>query len=433
MFDFVLRQSRLVDHPDLVDIGVSGGRIAVIAPNLPDGPPSRSAKGRLVCGGFVESHIHLDKACILDRCAICDGTLREAVTLTARAKAGFTQEDVYSRASRVVEQAIIHGTTRLRTFVEVDPRAQLRSFEAILQIKRDYAFAIDIDICAFAQEGLTQEMETHRLLETALRNGADLVGGCPYQDPKPDQHIRLILDLAERFGVFADFHIDFDLEPTGSDMPALIHETRERGLEGRVAIGHATKMSAMSTDAVERFGRQLSDAGIALTVLPATDLFLMGRDADRLVPRGVTRADRLGTLGVTTAIATNNVLNPFTPYGDASLIRMANLFANVAQLATNEELTDVFAMVTTSPARILGRDARVAIGASADLVLIDALDPASAVREIAQPLAGWKRGVQTFERPTPVILSADGTQRAAADRRVVPPRPDGPDLPETDR
>ncbi|ALN75685.1 MULTISPECIES: amidohydrolase family protein [unclassified Aureimonas] len=397
--DFVLRNARVATSGDFVDIGVENGRIAAITPNLDAAASEYDAAGRLAFPGFVDCHIHLDKACILDRCAICEGTLAEAVRETARAKAAFTEEDVYARAANLVEQAILHGTMLLRTFVEVDPRAGLRSLAAIRRIKHDYAFAIDIEICAFAQEGLTQEPETEHLLSDALAAGADLVGGCPYTDPDPAGHVRRIFDLAERFGTLVDFHVDLDLDPEGSALPHVMEETERRGFGGRVSVGHATKLSAIEPEAVDAVARRLAATGIAVTVLPATDLFLTGRDIRRLVPRGVAPAHLLRRAGVTATIATNNVLNPFTPFGDASLIRMANLYANVAQLARDEEMEAVFAMVSADAARLMARDYGLRIGAPADFVLLDVATSAAAVREIAAPIASWRSGRLVMERP----------------------------------
>lgn len=403
-FDLIIANARLIDRSEPVDIGTLGTKIAAIAGHLDGDGPREDAGGALAFGGFVETHIHLDKACILDRCAICEGTLAEAVAQTASAKAGFTVEDVYARAAKVLEKAILHGTTRLRTFVEIDPRAGFRSFEAILKLKRDYAFAVDLEICAFAQEGLTNEPQTGEMLEQAIRAGADLIGGCPYTDPDPDAHIGLIFDMAERHGVRVDFHLDFDLDPSRSGLPAVIHETRRRHYQGRVSVGHVTKLSAMAPEAVALVAEEMAEGGIALTVLPATDLFLTGRGADRLVPRGLAPANVLHAKGVVTSIASNNILNPFTPYGDASLNRMANLFANVTQLSRDADLRSTFAMVTSSAAQSIGASYGLLEGGVADIVLIDAPDPASAVREIAPVIAGWKRGVKTFSRPRPVLL-----------------------------
>ena len=404
MLDLVISNVRIANREGCFDVGIRDGRIAAIEHALATDAPRQDMCGCLAFGGFVDSHIHLDKACILDRCLICEGTLEEAVRETAKAKAGFTTEDVYARAARVVENAILNGTTAMRTFVEVDPRAGFRSLDAIRQIRRSYAWAIDLQICAFAQEGITNEPQTTDMLDRALTDGADLIGGCPYTDPDPQAHITRIFDLAERHGVDVDFHLDFDLNPSGSAIPAVVAETKRRGYGGRVSIGHATKLSAMSTQAAVELAARLADAGIAVTVLPATDLFLLGRDRDHLIPRGLAPAMLLTASGVTVTAATNNVLNPFTPYGDASLGRMANLFANVAQLSRDEDIGRAFDMVTVNAARLMRRNYGLEPGAPADIVVADAADPLSMIREIRQPIAGWKNGKQTFVRPQPRLL-----------------------------
>lgn len=398
--DYLIRQAMLVDGSGPFDIAIAEGRIARLAPRIDATAPTLQANGALACGGLVDTHIHLDKAGIMGRCRICAGTLAEAIAETARAKVQFTSEDVYRRAARVVEQAITHGTNRMRSFVEIDPRAGFRSFEAIRQIRRDYAWAIDIEICAFAQDGLTNDPGTEEMIDRALSEGADLVGGCPYTDSNPEEHIRRIFALAQRHDVAVDFHLDFDLDPDGSLLPAVIAATEQRAWSGRVSVGHVTKLSSLPPDRFAAMGRRLADAGVAVTVLPATDLYLTGRDATALVPRGVTPAHRLAELGVVTSIATNNVLNPFTPFGDASLVRMGNLYANVAQVGTPEGMSRIFSMVSSDARRLLG-DAPTALvaGAPADLVLFDAPSASEVIAGLAPAVAGWKAGRESFRRP----------------------------------
>jgi cytosine deaminase len=403
--DFAIRNVRLPHSLQSTDIGVEGGLIAVIEPGFVCDAPEHDAGGKLVCGGLIETHIHLDKAGIIGRCSICAGTLAEAVSETAKAKSAFTEEDVYERASLVLEKSILNGTTRLRTFVEVDPRAGYRSLDAITRLKADYADAIEVEICAFAQEGLTNEPATEAMLETALQSGADLVGGCPYTDPQPVEHIRRIFDLGERFGVPVDFHLDFHLDPRSSDLPEIIAQTMTRRYEGRVSIGHVTNLSAATSEELEALGKSLANAGIAVTALPATDLFLMGRKFDRLIPRGVAPIHRLAAYGVVTTLSTNNVLNPFTPFGDVSLMRMANLYANIAQIGAPAELAGIFGMITVMAAKLVGKGRKsLEVGAPADLVIFDACSSADAVAEIAPAVTGWKDGRQTFHRPLPQLL-----------------------------
>jgi cytosine deaminase len=152
-----------------------------------------------------------------------------------------------------------------------------------------------------------------------------------------------------------------------------------------------------SSSKQKQIGRRLPDCGVAVTVLPATDLFLMGRDRELHVPRGVAPVHRLLDQGVTCALANNSVLNPFTPFGNCSLIHMANLYANIAQLGRPRDLQACFAMITTLPARLMNvADYGIAVGHPADLVVLDSRDPAWAVAELAAPLFGVKRGRRSF-------------------------------------
>lgn len=407
--DLVFRDARIAGRGGLLDIGIKDGRFAAVAAGLEAEGPEERLDGRLVVPGLIETHLHLDKSCIMGRCDCRHGTLEEAITALAAAKRGFTEQDVYDRASRTLEKAILHGTTRMRTHVEVDPRIGLTSFRALKRLKRDYAWAIDLELCAFPQEGLMDDPGCEGVLAAALAEGADLVGGAPYVDRDSHGQIGRIFELARRFDVPIDIHLDFGLDPTHLDLEEVCRLTDASGWGGRVAIGHVTKLSALPPDKVAVIARRLAGAGVALTVLPATDLFLTGRDHDHNVPRGVTPAHRLLGLGVTCSLSTNNVLNPFTPFGDCSLVRMANLYANIAQVGTPEGMADCLAMITSQSARLIGAtDYGIEPGRPADLVVLDATSDAEAVAEIALPLLGLKGGRQTFARPRPTLNRPDG-------------------------
>jgi cytosine/creatinine deaminase len=401
-FDLILRNARIADRGEAIDIGIAGGRIAALAPNLAGEAPEQQVDGRLVLAGFVETHIHLDKSCIIDRCRSEQGTLKEAIGEVAAAKRAFTEDDVYSRARRTLEKAVLNGTMHLRTHVEVDPRVGLRGFNAIRRLKRDYAWAIDVEICVFPQEGLLNDPGTEELLIAACEAGADLIGGCPYTDSDPHGHIARIFALACRFGLDIDFHLDFDLDASWMDIDEVCRQTAAHRYGGRVAVGHVTKLSALAPQPLVRVAQRLAETGVAVTVLPATDLFLMGREHPHSVPRGVAPAHRLLEHGVTCSLATNNVLNPFTPFGDCSLIRMANLYANIAQIGGGRELAACFDMITALPAKLMKLpDYGIAIGNPADLVVLDCSDPRTAVAELAPALFGLKRGRRSFTRDVP--------------------------------
>jgi cytosine/creatinine deaminase len=402
--DLILRGARIAGREDApVDIAIADGKIADIASRISSDAPAEDLDGRLVLPGFVETHIHLDKSCILDRCH-AGGSLDDAIAAVAAAKRAFTQDDIYARAQRTLEKAIVQGTTRMRTHVEVDPRIGLKGFEAVRRLKRDYAWAIDLTICVFPQEGLINDPGTEELLIEACEGGADLIGGCPYTDSDPHGHIARIFALATRFDLDIDFHLDFDLDASRMDVEEVCRQTVAHRYGGRVAVGHATKLSALPPERLETIATRIADAGVAVTVLPATDLFLMGRQHTHNVPRGIAPAHRLHAHGVTCSLSTNNVLNPFTPFGDCSLLRIANLFANAAQIGGHDDLAACFDLITTSPAKLMNlADYGIAVGHPADIVVLDARDRASAVGELAQPLFGLKRGRRSFTRDAPVL------------------------------
>jgi len=401
----ILRKARIAGLAErTTDIAIRDGKIAAIAADLPAGAPEKQLDGRLVVPGFIETHIHLDKSCLLGRCQCEKGTLDEAIAAVAAAKRGFTEEDVYERASRTLEKAIKQGTVRMRTHVEVDPRIGLTSVKALLRLKKDYAWAIDLQLCVFPQEGLLDDDGCEAVMVAALEAGADVVGGAPYMDKDSHGQIARVFALAQRFGIDIDFHLDFGLDTAHLDVLEVCRLADETGWGGRVTVGHVTKFSALPAADFDALAVRLAQSGIAVTTLPSTDLFLIGRDYDGNVPRGVTPVHRLVERGVNCSISTNNVLNPFTPFGDCSLIRMANLYANVAQIGRTEDMELCLSLVTDRPAKLMNlSDYGIAVGNPADIIVLDCEDAAAAIAEVVQPLMVFKNGELTVSRQAAVL------------------------------
>jgi cytosine/creatinine deaminase len=402
--DLILRQGRLFGHgdPAPMDIGIDRGRIVAIAPILEADGPAVDLGGCLVAPGLVETHIHLDKTCIIDRCRAEEGTIGEAVAETAAAKRAFTPEDIYARAQRTLQKCLTHGTMLMRTHVEIDPGIGLMGFEAVRQLARDYAWAIDIEICVFPQEGLISNPGTDALLARCLADGAQVIGAAPYTDSDPRGQIDRIFALAREFDVDIDMHLDLADTPEGMQIDHVCDQTERHGYGGRIAVGHVTQLSTVPSPQFHDIAQRLAETGVAVTVLPSTDLYLTGRRQDHSVMRGVTAAHRLLAAGVNCSLSTNNVLNPFTPYGDGSLIRMANLYANVCQVSRPQELAECFAMLTTRSAQLMRRSGYgIAVGHAADLTVFGCADARTAVAELVPPLFGLKSGRLTFTRPRP--------------------------------
>jgi cytosine/creatinine deaminase len=411
--DLVVRNTRLAnrlaDGP--LDIAVANGKIAAIGHGFEEAAESYDAGGRLVCAGLIESHIHLDKSRIIDRAppppsGEAGGRRVNPVTLTAPLKKDFTVEDVRARAEATLRECLVNGTTRMRTQVEIDPGIGLRGFEAVHSLTADYRWAIDIEICVFPQDGLTNYPGTEELLVAALRQGAPVLGGAPRYDSDPSAQLERIFALGREYDVDLDLHLDVGDSPDGMLIYQVLELTERYQRGGRVVAGHMAKLSLLPPAEVAALARRLADAGIAVTVLPATDLYLMGRGRDHEVVRGVADANLLGANGVTCSLSSNNILNPATPYGDCNLIRMANLHANVLQIAAPQELRDLFGMLTERSARLLNlKDYGLVAGNPADLVVIDAATSEQAIAEIRPPLAVWKRGRRTVIRHPPELLA----------------------------
>jgi cytosine deaminase len=392
--ELIVRKGRLPDREGLWDVAMDNGRICAIARKVDATAPQEIvAEGRLVIPGLVDAHFHLDKALLLERTPSREGTLQEAIRITGEAKRGFTVEDIAGRARRALEMAIRHGTTAMRTHVEVDPIVGLKGMEAILPLQREYAWAIDLQICVFPQEGIFQAPGTERLMRQALAMGGQAVGGVPYNDSDPAAHIDLVFDLAREFDRDVDFHLDFADDPEHLHIAEVAEQTVRRGWQGRVCVGHETELGALEPEALGPIAARIRDAGISVLSLPATDLYLMGRRDRRNPRRGLAPVARLLQAGVNVAVATNNVQNAFTPFGDGDLLRIANLLANAAHLGSVEGLRTALRMATDNAARAIRLpDYGLVEGGRGDLVVLDCEDDSRAVAAIPERLYVIKGG-----------------------------------------
>jgi len=257
---------------------------------------------------------------------------------------------------------------------------------------------LDLQLCAFAQEGILQAPGTEALLVEALRDGADLIGGCPYNDSDPHAQVDIVFRLAKEFGVDADFHVDFFDEPQHLHVRYIAEQTVRHGWQGRVVVGHLTELAALLPEEQDPIISAMREAGIGVIVLPATDLYLMGRRDVRNIRRGLAPIKRLLAAGVPVAAASNNVRNAFTPVGTADLTLMGYLLTVGAHMGTRHEIQQALAMVTDYPARILRLpDYGLAVGSRADLVVWEAERPEEIITALAPPRLVVKRGRITVE------------------------------------
>ncbi|MGD6740445.1 amidohydrolase family protein [Streptomyces sp. BH106] len=384
MTALLLRHARVEDSPDPTDIRVRGGRIEAIGPGLtpPDdiGAEVLDCAGRVVVPGLIEAHLHPDKALLDGLTPEGTGSLADAIRITALLKAGFTYDEVRARAEQVLRMCVLNGTTAIRAHPDVDPVAGLTGLNVLLELRERWAALVTLQVVAFPQEGIFKAPGTEKLLREALDSGADVVGGCTYNEASLadcHRHVELVLDLAAEYGVPADLHADFG-DDHGDSRFALAEfiaaRTAERGLQGRVTLGHATSLAGRPPAERRAVLAALAAAGVAVVPLPATDLFLGGRGDDTAPRRGLAPVRELWDADVLTACATNNIRNAFTPYGTGDVLETALLLARIAHLSGPADLRRVLRMVTYDAARVIGipePDYGVREGAVADLVVLD--------------------------------------------------------------
>ncbi|MFI6310411.1 amidohydrolase family protein [Nocardia fusca] len=377
--DLLLRDARIDDETAPVDIAVADGVITAIGPALPRIAPAEiDCAGRVVIPGLVESHVHLDKALLDAERANPDGTLAGAIAITAELKRDFTAASIRDRARRVLEQAIGNGTTAVRAHPDVDPIVGLLGVHTLLELREEFRGRIDLQIVAFPQEGIFRAPGTLALLREGLRDGADVIGGCTYNEESVTEcrrHIDLVFELAAEFGVPVDLHADFaddTADPRFALADYIAEVTDRTGMAGKVTIGHATSLAARSPADRRRVLFRLADAGVAVVPLPATDMFLGGRGDTANIRRGIAPVRELWAAGVRTAYSSNNIRNAFTPYGNADLLDIGLFLAQTSHLAGPAELTRVLGMATYEAAAVIGiaDDYGLRVGAAADLVVL---------------------------------------------------------------
>ena len=371
----LIRDVRLPDGTP-ADLLIEAGRIAQLGPGLPAaGATVLEGAGRLVSPGFVEPHLHLDKAFLMERLPGRVGSVAEAIAVTAALKRRFTRQDILERAERTLRLALRHGTQAARVHAEVDPVLGLASLEAALELRQRWHGTLDLQVCAFPQDGIQRLPGTEDLLREALRIGADLVGGVPYVDPDHHAHIDTVLALAEQFGCPADFHVDFADDPAILNVAYIAEQTLARGLTGRVAVGHVTALAALSPERLAPLVELLARAKLSVLTLPATDLHLGGRGDTYNVRRGLTPVRTLLAGGVNVAAGSNNVRNAFTPFGNANPLEIGLLLMVGAHLSDRDDVPTVWQTLTVNAARALGlSDYGLAEGHPANLVLFEASD-----------------------------------------------------------
>ena len=332
--------------------------IAVFSDN--EGAPSLhevvDLDGRIVLPGFADCHLHLDKALIAEKAPNHTGTLAEAIEIMQPYKVAMTDEDIRSRAERALRMCFANGSRFLRTHVDINETIGLRSFNVVKELRERYRDKLSLQIVVFPQEGIINSGDRDAL-ESALAEGADCVGGIPAFDPDPGVHISAILDMAMKYDIPADFHIDETDDPDSLTLATLAEMTMERGLQGKVIAGHCCSLSANPPEKVDRVLEKVAGAGISIISLPSTNLYLQGREDVVNKRRGIAPLIRIMSHNITTAIASDNMQDPFNPFGNGSLLLQALIAGHGCHMGGMADFDALLDMITINPMKIMKQDA----------------------------------------------------------------------------
>lgn len=409
-----LINASLLDRPGNWEIAIANGLVTELRP-MEAGRPSTSTDidlgGKLVHRPFIDIHLHLDKAYQSDTAPNRSGTLAEAIELGRAYKAGMDETQVFQKVLRGAREALLHGTTRIRTHVDVDPASRLAGVIGALQAKSALRGLVDVQIVAFPQEGITNQPGVVDLLREAIRLGCTAVGGIPARDPDPHEHIRQVFALAQELDVPIDMHVDESDNPADLTLAVVARETQRTGYAGRVTAGHCCSLDAQEPELRHEVIERVAEAGVHVVTLPSTNLYLQGRADQVRVRRGVAPVKELLANGVNVTFGSDNIRDPFNPFGNANMLEGALLLAHAAHMGGTEELAEIFTMGTRRAAAVWESRSltacsyEVAPGQPADLVVFSARTPQEVIVAQAPPVMVFVGGRQLVQRADSLYLS----------------------------
>jgi cytosine deaminase len=346
------------------DIGIASGRIAAIAPpGTLTGAVAEAGGGMLALPGLVDGHIHLDKTFL----GLPWIPHRPDPSIAGRIAAEAAQrraiaEPMALRARRLAEHVVARGTIAIRTHVDVDPVRGLAGLHDVLALRDAMRGILDIQIVAFPQSGVMIAPGTADLLEQAMREGADVVGGLDPAsiDEDVEGQLAAVFGIAERHGVPVDIHLHDPGELGAWELRRIAARAKAAGLQGRVAVSHAYALGSVGEATLARTAAALAEGGVAIMT--------NGPGTETMPPVLRLRAE-----GVTVFAGSDNIRDAWSPFGDGDMLRRAGVIGYRGGLVTDEALAVCLDLVTAAPARVMGRDvAAIAVGAPADLVLVAA-------------------------------------------------------------
>jgi cytosine deaminase len=414
MFDLILRQANLPDGRKGQDIAIQGGKIAEVAPHIAaEAREEIDAKGRLVTPPFIDPHFHMDATLSLGLPRMNrSGTLLEGIALWGELRPTLTVDALVDRALRYCDLAVTQGLLAVRTHVDTsDPR--LVTVEAMLEVKRRVEPYLDLQVVAFPQDGYYRANDGVASLTRALDMGADIVGGIPHFERTMEEgraSVEALCRLAADRGLPVDMHCDESDDPLSRHVETLAAQTLRFGLQGRVTGSHLTSMHSMDNYYVSKLIPLMVEAQMNVVPNPLINIMLQGRHDTYPKRRGMTRVRELMAAGLNVSFGHDCVMDPWYAMGSGDMLEVGHMAIHVAQMGSLEEKSAIFQALTTNSARTMGLQGYgLDKGCNADLIVLQARDPAEALRLKAVKLAVIRRGRVIARTPARVSeLLIDG-------------------------
>ena len=382
-FDIAIRHARLRGsaHGQHADIGIKDGRIAAIASRLDGrGATEIDARGHLVTESFVNPHLHLCKVWTLPmmeeealRAYQGEGMSKalSSIELASKIKEKYAEGWVAENARRAVALAALQGNLHVRAFADVDGKARLEAVKALIRVRDEFRGVVDLQVVAFAQDGIVREPGAADLLHAAMALGADVVGGIPWIELTADDaaaHIRTCFDLAQTFGKDVSMLLDDAGDPDLRTLEMMAVEAIKRGWEGRALAHHCRAMSLYPTPYVQRLARLLDTAGVAVVTDPHTGPLH-------------ARVKELRAEGVRVCLGQDDISDAYYTFGRNNMLEVAFLAAHLLWMMTRQDVAALYDMITIEPAKAINLAGfGLSVGAPAHLVVLDQPDEVEALR-----------------------------------------------------
>ncbi|NBI07736.1 amidohydrolase family protein [Senegalia massiliensis] len=370
---FLFKNCYMPFKNEIQDIYIKDGYIEKIYSNIENITVDKiiNVDKRIVINGFVDSHMHLDKALIGEKASNQSGTLNEAIEIMTNYKENMSEADIKNRAIKTLELSYKNGTRYLRTHVDVDEIIELKGIRAILELKEEFKEKIDIQVVAFPQEGFIENINNYKYLEDALKLGADIVGGIPAVEKQPKEHIDMIFELAKKYNKDIDMHIDETDDPDKLTVKYLAEKTIYENYQGRVVAGHCCSLSANKLKDIKNILSLIKKAKIGIVTLPSTNLYLQGRNDDKNYRRGITRVKDLLEKGIDVSIGSDNIRDPFNPFGNGNLLEEALIAAHGSHMGGIDDLSNIFDMISVIPSSLFNNNYEFKEKQRARFIVID--------------------------------------------------------------